>query len=222
MSNDYIPDPDASFHGWQNNFFVELGSGTRIARLGIPQAKVTALEGLQGQWEDAWHLASQPATRTPLAVEEKTRIRGLYEDFLRALVRQHITPNDAATDADRVALGLPIHKKTRMPIPPPVTHPVAEQRGNQPGLVELHFRDEEGEHRGKPGQAHGAEIAYDVRETPPGDPGELAHSEIDTRSPFKKQFRADQRGLKMWYALRWESPTGGKGPWSPIAFVVIP
>ncbi|MDR1279649.1 MAG: hypothetical protein LBK99_02355 [Opitutaceae bacterium] len=222
MSTDYIPESDAGFHAWQGNFGIQLNSGTRATRLGIPAAKMTLFESLQGQWGDALQLASQPATRTPLTVEEKNRIRGLYEEFIRGLVRQYITPNDATTDADRTALGLPIPKTTHTPIPPPVTHPVAEQRGHQPGLVELYFRDEESEHRGKPGQAHGNEIAYDVRETPPGDPSEFTHSEIDTRSPFKKQFRADQRGLKFWYTMRWESPTGKKGPWSPIAFVIIP
>ncbi|EIQ01482.1 hypothetical protein OpiT1DRAFT_00052 [Opitutaceae bacterium TAV1] len=223
-SQNNIPRKDEDFHLWQANFAIQINAGTpsRGTRLGIPTEKLTTLQDLQGEWSDGFLLASQPATRTSLTIEQKNAARDTYEAFLRGFIRQYITANDVATNDDRTALGLPIPKTTHTRIPAPTTHPVAEQHGSQPGLVELHFRDEEGTARGKPGLAHGAEIAYDVLDAVPGDPSDLVHSEIDTRSPFKKQFRADQRGLKFWYAMRWESPTGDKGPWSPLSYVIIP
>ncbi|MDR1283069.1 MAG: hypothetical protein LBK99_19935 [Opitutaceae bacterium] len=221
MSNTgYIPATDEDFHLWQENFIAYLV--LKAATFGLTTADLAPLMAAQATWRDTWQIAQSPATRTSPAIHAKNHARQAYDHLLREFVAEHLASSKKVTDEDRKNLGIPVHKTTHTHITAPATHPVAEQHGNQPGLVELHFRDEQGTRRGKPRGARCAEVASDVRDTPPADPSEFAHSEIATRSPFKKQFRADQRGLKMYYAMRWESPTGEKGPWSPLSFHIMP
>ncbi|EIP96453.1 hypothetical protein OpiT1DRAFT_00868 [Opitutaceae bacterium TAV1] len=222
MSTDYIPRKDEDFHTWQINFFVELGSGTRITRLGIPQVRITALESLQGQWDDAFRLASQPGTRTPLTIEQKNHARDNYESFLRTLVRQHIANNEQTTDDDRVALGLPIHKTTRTPAPVPATYPDFTVDTGILRQLTIHFHEHGKKTSAKPPGVHGAEILYALLAAPPATLGELTRSGFDTHSPFTLSFDENERGKHVYFCLRWENTRGQKGPWSPIVSAIIP
>jgi hypothetical protein len=76
--------------------------------------------------------------------------------------------------------------------------------------------------KGKPPGQHGVEIRWAILETPPERWDELVHSEIDTNSPFTLAFERDQRGQKLYFALRWENTRGEKGPWTDIMNVAIP
>ncbi|RRJ94628.1 hypothetical protein Ga0100231_010030 [Opitutaceae bacterium TAV4] len=221
MNNrDYIPRKDEDFHAWQANFALKLGAMT--TRLGIPEAKTNTLESLQGQWIDALQLASQPSTRTPLTIEQKTHARDTYESFLRLLVRQHIANNEQTTDDDRVTLGLPIPKTTRTPAPVPTSIPGVKLSLEAPGIVIVAFFDMGNIHRAKPDLVHGAEIASVIRETEPTTGDDFNRSSFDTRSPFTFTFDISERGKTLWLRLRWENTRGEKGPWSDIHKIIIP
>jgi hypothetical protein len=69
---------------------------------------------------------------------------------------------------------------------------------------------------------HGAEIGWGVLDEPPVNWSQLVHSSFDTASPFRLSFEGDQRGRRLYFALRWENTRGAKGPWSEIMDAVIP
>jgi hypothetical protein len=75
---------------------------------------------------------------------------------------------------------------------------------------------------GKPPYVHGIECLWLIADTPPQKIGELIHSAFATRSPLVLSFDEDQRGKRLYFAVRWESGTVKKGPWSEIFNAVIP
>ncbi|RRJ96449.1 hypothetical protein Ga0100231_021545 [Opitutaceae bacterium TAV4] len=224
MSNTgYIPSADESFHAWQANFALKLGP--MVTRIGIPAAKMTTFESLQGLWIDAFQLASQPSTRTPLAIEQKKHARDDYEAHIRALVRQYITHNDATTDDDRVSLGLPIPKTTRTPVPVPADSPAFEVGISHLREIHIYYHPTGAKPAGaKPYGVHGAECCWAIRDTPPTDDIEtdLPYSRFDTHSPLILPFKEGQRGKTVYFALRWENTRGDKGPWGDIGSAIIP
>lgn len=218
----YIPAKDEDFNLWQANFAIQINVNARATRLGIPTEKLTTLQDLQGEWTDAFLLASQPSTRTSLAVEQKKRARADYEAFLRALMRQYIANNEQTTDDDRIALGLPIPKTTRTPAPVPVTYPDYTIDTSVIRQLTIHFHDQSKANKAKPSGVHGAEILWAIRDTPPAAIEDLARSGFDTHSPFTLSFDENQRGKTVYFCLRWENTRGIKGPWSEIGSAIVP
>jgi hypothetical protein len=60
------------------------------------------------------------------------------------------------------------------------------------------------------------ELVWVMRDTPPVQVKDLVHSEFATRSPLEPTFEEDQRGKKLYYAVRWETNAAKKGDWSEI------
>jgi hypothetical protein len=58
--------------------------------------------------------------------------------------------------------------------------------------------------------------------TPPVKIEELLHSAFATKNPLELVFDEDQRGKRVYFAVRWESGTVKKGPESEIYSAVIP
>ncbi|WP_043588009.1 hypothetical protein [Geminisphaera colitermitum] len=216
----YIPAKDEDFDIWQRNFIIKLSP--IATRLGIPEARSNTLESLQGQWTDAWLTASAPATRTSVAVEAKSWARSNYEAEIRAVVRQYITYNDQASDADRISLGLPIHKESRTPAPVPTTYPDYTIDTSVIRQLTIYFHDQNKTNKAKPAGTHGAEILWAIRDTPPTSIEDLTRSGFDTHSPFTLTFDENQRGKIVYFCLRWENTRGLKGPWSEIGSAIIP
>jgi hypothetical protein len=59
-------------------------------------------------------------------------------------------------------------------------------------------------------------------EEPPVQVKDLLHSAFATRSPLELVFEEDERGKKVYFAVRWENGAGKKGKWSDIYSAVIP
>jgi hypothetical protein len=78
------------------------------------------------------------------------------------------------------------------------------------------------EGRAKPFGVHGAEIKWGFSETEVINPDDLPHSAFDTRSPFRIEFRGEDRGKTVRFCLRWENTRGVKGPWSEIVSAIVP
>jgi hypothetical protein len=78
------------------------------------------------------------------------------------------------------------------------------------------------EKRGKPHGVHDAEIRWAIPDHVPVSVKELVNSDFDTASPFTLVFDGTQRGLRLYFCLRWETTTNKKGPDGEIYSVVIP
>jgi hypothetical protein len=88
--------------------------------------------------------------------------------------------------------------------------------------ITLHYRNENSKSSAKPYGVHGAEIRWNILETPPTSDKELIYSEFSLRTPYTITFDADRRGKTIYFLLRWENTRGEKGPLSELYSAIIP
>jgi hypothetical protein len=164
-----------------------------------------------------------PATRTTVAYEVLETAETAFVEVFRTFYNGFLRYSPLVTNADLVSMGLPHRPSGELtPAPIPTTRPDTDVILSGPGVVEIHFHDETSEDKAKPAGVHGAEIVWAVLEEPPVNWAELTHSSFDTHTPFTLTFEGDQRGHRLYFALRWENTRGDKGPWSAIRDTVIP
>lgn len=175
----------------------------------------------KAKWESAWVAYRNPLTRTRSITATKQGTRKTYEKLLRVLVR-NLTHNTRITNEERLNMGLIIPSATGTPIPPPATYPGFSIDTSLIRWLSVHFRDRESTSRGKPKGVHGAEIRWDIRDTPPQNVTDLVNSSFATKTPLSLEFKENQRGKNVWFCLRWENTKGEKGPWSEMTGAIIP
>ncbi|MDR2775433.1 MAG: hypothetical protein LBC19_11980 [Tannerella sp.] len=162
---------------------------------------------------DAW---KDPSARTPVKTSALLEAEDAFITVYRQLYTGVLRENPLVTNADLLAMGMPERSSgERHPIPAPKVAPKLSARTPNPGVVEIDFGS-------KPQEAHGLEICWAVLDQPPTNWSELVHSSFDTASPLNLTFEGDQRGRRIYFAGRWESPRGEKGPWNEIQDAVIP
>jgi hypothetical protein len=156
---------------------------------------------------------------TALATSQKTltsNYRRLYTGFLKS--------NPLVTDEDLVRMGLPKRNTERTPVPVPTTWPESHVDTSTQRRIVIHFFDSTDPHKkSKPEGVHGAEIRWQVFDAQQVVTMEnLIESSFDTKTPFTLDFKEEQRGKILYYALRWENTRGEKGPFSLIQNIIIP
>jgi hypothetical protein len=168
-----------------------------------------------------WVIASK---RTPEAIKN---LKKAEEELLPVYyqVVTMLTGIPMVTDADLGNLGFP-------PRPSGEKHPAPKSKDIVEYEVEviaestvaIHFRDKSGEHeRGKPDGQHGVECRGAVRD----GKSDLLHKDLTrlefaTKSPLVLEFDDADQGKHFYFSLRWENSRAEKGPWTPIAFFIIP
>ncbi|MEM9479298.1 MAG: hypothetical protein AAGA58_06500 [Verrucomicrobiota bacterium] len=210
MSN-YIPQSDGEFETWQANFVSQLADGPET--YGLTAEQVNALGDLQTPWNsayDAWTPAQEAAKAATTAKNES---RAAFEGEIRNLA-QLIQANDDVTDEARDLAGLPVHKTTRTPVPPPDTQPELTLETGIAFQHKIYFRDKNAAHKAKPKGVTGCEIWCNIGNHPAG-PEECHFIGLDTKSPHVTHFTAADTGQTAYYA-RWINTTGQPGPWSEV------
>jgi uncharacterized glyoxalase superfamily metalloenzyme YdcJ len=197
-SSDYLPRNDRQFLQWVTNFLNRLS--VILARLGFPLEVYDALQALRGDFEQKLDVAEAPSTRTKGSVEAKNDAHKALNSAVRASVQRYLAHNPDVTKQDHDDLGLPIHKTTRTPIPPPTDAVELLLRQLSGNRVEVNFSRvsidiaEKGGHEAKPFGVRGAEIRWAMLPEPPKSHDDLVHSEFDTRSPYIFQFDLPDAG----------------------------
>jgi hypothetical protein len=215
----YLPQADVPCLEWARNF-VQYGSAN-ATRWGLT-ADDFAPVGAAGQaYEAALQRCNLPET-SKLDRAAKNAAKKTLRNMAREFVNQHLRYNPAVTDLDRIALGIPVQDKILTPGSKPATIPETEIRISRIRSVSLYIKDAGSTRRGKPKGVHGAEIRWDIRDTPPEKPEDLANSYFFTRSPAKFDFSEDERGKMVYFCPRWENRTGKKGDWGEIVAAIIP
>jgi hypothetical protein len=217
---DFIPTQDALFDKWQKNLMQRVIGFMPL--WDIPQQAYDALTPLQTEWDVRYAAAVNPDDRTRAQVTAKTEARKVFETTLRSFIKAYITYNPKPTDAEREVMGLPVHKTTRTPVPPPAGYPGFKIDSSVIRRLSILFYDDANEHRAKPEGVHGAEIRWDFSDVPVVNPGKLVQSGFDTASPYTIEFAGEDRGRTVYIALRWENTRGEKGPWSEIVSAIVP
>jgi hypothetical protein len=217
---DYIPQTDADFLVWAKAFIDNLGKN--LERFGFPAALYARLVQLLDDFVQQYQRATDPVTRTGVAVRMKNEARNTLKKSIRQAVKEHLACNSALTGHDRTGLGLPVYKTTRAR---------AAVADNWPecaidcGLIRhiiIHFLCPERRSKAKPPGQFGAVICWVISDTPPVSLTDLIHSSFNTRTPITLEFHEQERGKTLYFALCWINTRGEKGPWSGIHSTVIP
>jgi hypothetical protein len=219
LSMNYIPEKEAEFIEWSGNL-IDV-SKTHKIEWGLPEDKLTVLESLHIEVKGL-HEKCQTAFYTPLDMQAKNEKKALLKKTEKDFVRFHLQNNDKMTDNGRRELRIPIYSKTHTPRPAPDSIPEIEIETPHPRILRIKFRRKNAPHWGKPEFVHGLECLWVIADAPPARINNLLHSAFATRSPVELTFDENERGKRVYFAVRWESGTVKKGPESDIFSAIIP
>ncbi|MDR2797640.1 MAG: hypothetical protein LBB80_04790 [Treponema sp.] len=215
----YIPTKEADFVEWSENLITVSTANKTLWNL--PEDKLAALSALHNEVK-ALHAKCQTVTYTKLDMQEKKEKKKELVHLEEVFVRNNLQNNDAMNDSGRRNLRIPIYDKTPTAHPAPESIPYIEIETPHPRTLRIKFRDEHAPRWGKPAHVHGLECLWNIRDTPPEKMKDLLHSSFATRSPLELVFEEDERGKKVYLAVRWETGAVQKGLWSDIVFAIIP
>ncbi|MDR3129920.1 MAG: hypothetical protein LBU18_00050 [Treponema sp.] len=215
----YIPSKEADFVEWSENLVAM--SELHRAELNLPAAKITELKTLHIQVR-ALHEKCRTAEYTKVDMQEKNDKKAQLIHLEEVFTRNNLQNNDAMTDELRRAFRIPIHDNTRTPAPRPQDVPEIDIETPLPRIARIKFRAKNALRWGKPGHVHGIECLWGIMDAPPARVKDFPHSAFATRTPLELAFEEDQRGQKVYFAVRWENGTVEKGPDSDIFSVIIP
>jgi hypothetical protein len=153
--------------------------------------------------------------------EAKNDAKRASKKAIRAFVNQYLR-FPPVTDEDRTAMHIPNHDTRPTPVPIPGDIPEVEAQTPLPRVLRFRFRRANMKRWGKPRDVHGMELVWVIADTPPTKLAELIHSAFATKSPLELTFDEDQRGKRVYYAVRWETNAMKKGNFSEILSAIIP
>jgi hypothetical protein len=221
MGKEYMPNNDAAFDNW---FKFMLDYVTQRVSQGIwahiPQEALTTLTDTYNAWYAVYVPTIGP--HTPVQTEakndakkaaKKTVIRPFVNQYLRFL---------PVTNEDRTAMGIPNKDTHPTPVPAPQDIPEVEAQTPKPRMLRFRFRRVNMKRWGKPAGVHGLELVWLIADKPPVLVKDLVHSAFATKNPLELTFEENQRGKRLYYAVRWETGTVKKGDFSDIFSAIIP
>jgi hypothetical protein len=193
-----------------------------LSRFGIPTEKVNLLQTKVDEFKTAQTKAEHPNAGKADRLERKEKA-AVVKKATRGFVNTNLRYNEAVTDEDRVKLGLKVPDTTPTTSRMSDTYPVVTRIDSSVIMrLTLNFKDSARTSRGKPDDAHGAEIRMAILDKPPVTTDDLIHSAFSTRSSHTFTFEENQRGQTVWFRLRWENRRGEKGPWGELYSGIIP
>jgi hypothetical protein len=223
MSKDYLEKNDGEFDRFYQFMcqYVNIKCGPPDAPQWshIPDAARTRLNDGYTAWRAAYAATLGP--HTPVDTEAKNDAKKAAKAIIRPFVNQYLRYLPV-TDEDRTAMGIPNHDSHPTPTPRPEDIPEVEAQTPKPRTLRFRFRRANMKRWGKPDDVHGMELVWLISDTPPVKVAELVHSSFATRSPLELVFEEDQRGKRLYYAVRWETGTVKKGEFSDIYSAIIP
>ena len=221
----YIPQSDAAFLSWSNNFAALLTANPTA--VGETAATAAVVQADADAFAAAYATAIDPATRTAPSVIAKDNARFTAEQTIRP-VAIRIRNNAAVTDAQRLDYGLTVPKTVPTPIPAPASFPIMGLRNATPGVHKLQYSDNlTPDGKAKPFGAIGVEVWRAVGVVPATDPAQADYYATATKSPFNSAFISADKGKVCTYFCRWvtRSGPGGiaqTGPWSaPLDIFIV-
>jgi hypothetical protein len=235
MRTDWLPAPRAEILAFAKRW-ESLFEANRI-NWQIPQAKVGELTDFISDCDDALEEGITRGRLPEVNAKIASRFKDL-SDFLRDLKRRYIFV-PPLTEFNLVALGLKPPDTTPTPIGPPTSQVSAEISYPGKSLHRLQIvptaggaYDERSDYGFKifwgylpPGGATTEQALSDRHYLvgPPETPEQLASGNMFTRRKRDMiEHPYDTSGMTCFYCIRYENPTGGKGPWGPMFSAVIP
>ncbi|MFO0858381.1 MAG: hypothetical protein U0640_13615 [Phycisphaerales bacterium] len=232
----YIPRPDGDFSAWANNYNEAVHKFYEAQGLDVSELK--PLETALAEWQKDY-----PAHVT---AQQKAEGARAAKDVARAALEKEVRPitnfvqgYTKTTDADRATIGITVRDTSKTPSPTPTSAPVVQVESGQRLTHRIRFIDGgaggHGAHAarrgGKPPGTIGAEVWLAL--TPTGQPAPPLNSpgqggsdsykflSVSSRGNLQTDFPSAEAGKTAYYALRWVSTRGEKGPWSEVAAATV-
>ena len=216
---DWMPSQDSDFNGFANTF-VTYGAANATA-LGLTTAQTGALNAALTAWLASYpaYLAGDQAQQGRTATKKTDR--GTLEGVLRQIGGE-LQKRESVTDAQRQAIGLPVHDTTKTPVAAITTKPLLKIETDQRLRHTIRFTDEATPtSRAKPKGAIGLELWMKRGGAAPTGIGECEPLGLITNSPDVEEFEPADGGKTIHYLARWQTTRGDKGPFSATASATV-
>lgn len=217
MATDYIPQGDADFDVWQQNFYAYVNA--HLPELGLSAADLAPLTASQANWQTAYssHISAQAQAYG--ARQGKDTARDDFESLTRQFVRR-VQSLPGVTDAQRAQMSITVPRE-RSATGAPQTRPVTSVNTEQRLRHTVNFVDETTPtSRARPEGVTGCEIWNRVGDAPTG-PSQMTYLGTDTRTPYVAEYDEQDAGRTAYYMLRWINSKGETGPWSQTISATI-
>jgi hypothetical protein len=221
MSNNYIPSKDAVFIIWVKTLIAYIVS--HVTSWGLDADRVSELSAAEVDFATKYGRATDPATRTPVAIEAKTESRKLLEGLVRKFVSEFIRSSSKVTHEDLKAMGLPIPDTHPTPHKPPVEQAQVEIKiinQRELGVTIVDVQSPSLHHR--PLDASRIKLVYSVSDVPITDPETLGHAIVSPKIYHELIFSPSDQHRDVYLAARYENTKGDGGPWSDILHTQVP
>lgn len=218
----YIPRPDGDFDAWASHYYDAVEKWWETQELDPNGLK--PLEAALVAWQKDYpaHVAAQQEAEG--ARQAKDAARAALEKEVRPITN-FVQGFPKTTDADRATIGITVRDTSKTPSPTPTSALVVQVESGQRLTHGLRFTDAASPtRRGKPPGTIGAEVWLAL--APSGQPAPpLGDSyrflSVSSRGNLQTDFPSTEAGKTAYYALRWVSTRGEKGPWSEVAAATV-
>jgi hypothetical protein len=216
--HDYIPRNAAQFRFFMSHI-MEYTTKMSPEWTAIPHDRIDELYALHGIFSNLFDLVI--ADPTPGNISKRNEAQTEAAKALRAFVRQYLR-FPPVTNSDRIEMGIPNHDTIR------TDHTVVTEEVDfviqvaSQRELSIEFWQKGQTHKAKPHNYDGAVIEWDILDSPPANQDDLTHHAMASRTPYPLHFTEEERGRRVYVALRWQNERGILGQWSDIKEAVVP
>jgi hypothetical protein len=201
-------------------WYTVLTDTVKVAAFLWPQAEVQEMQGAVLLFPAKLRMYREVDSQRNKIVknEAKAAVKRKMRDFANEYIRY----NPRMSETDKYELGIHTRDGKRSPAPAPSTVPEAWADTSRLRVIILRFKDRGAARRAKPKGMRGAEVCWALLDRAPLSMEMLTHSEFSSNGRIELVFDESDRGKRLYFALRWVSTSGRKGPFSEIYSVIIP
>lgn len=212
MSTPFIPNRDADFNPWLENFATLISANP--SAYGLSAGDAAEVAGAYAKWQAAYAVATAPTTRTGPSIAEKDACRAATVVIVRRLAGL-VRANAAVPESLKLGLGVRTRGPGQSRTPVPTECPSLSVIGLSLASHQLAAGDNVfGPQRAKPRGAAALLVVRTIADTPANDPNEATFLTLATRNRFTSRFQTADGGKIATYFARWANSKGQLGPWS--------
>ena len=227
MSNnkDYVPHPDDLFNLWILKLIAYVTNITVVWN--IPGSEIIALNVKIDKWTAEYSVGGlgQKGDRTAKQVNDKNEARADLEKAVRLFIKAWLAYNPAVTNADRIAMQIPVHDATPTPEPVPDKVPLVDIAPLQGAMILFNFSKGHKEagvkHRGKPEHTHGLKIYYKLGDPAPTGIDDCNKTVTATKTPYKLKLTQADATKKIYCYCCWVNNREVEGPLTKMITEVV-
>lgn len=209
---DYIPEADAEFRTWAEQFAGGIESDA--SRFALMPAQAASIRTVVDDFVLKLQVSSNEATRTKVTIADTQDARSVCESLCRQYAIQ-IKQNAGISDGDKLSIGVRPVNTSRQRIGAPTTFPLLGLLGSTPGVQVLRFADSATPtRRARPFGAAGMQLLVAVTDAANAPLSEASRYLLVTRSRTSVEFGPADDGMVATYRARWYTRRGEVGPWS--------